>query len=161
MSADCCSELYLQTTMRTETRIEQLSVGIATLTTSCLTQSMSKCDSQLGDSQRSGRGQQLPVDNDNDWQQVSKRPKSLRPTSVLSLSLVLPRWLAQYSLQISVRRAAQSWNLNLKPYRTVPHNYQLSMAIRHGQEKEVWSLFDSEKVTVFDRDQYGSTVLHV
>jgi hypothetical protein len=148
--------------MRTETRMNQLSVGIATLTTSCVTQSMPNCNSQLGDDQRFGRGQWLFIDNDNDWQRVRKRPMSLRPVSVLSLSLVLPQWLAQYSLQISVCRAAQGWSLNLKPYRTVAHNPELLDIIAHGDNfDEFRSLFDSGQVTVFDRNEHGWTVLHV
>jgi hypothetical protein len=162
MGANCCSELYLQATTRTETRMNQLSVGMATLTTSCLTQSMPNCDSQLGDDQRSGRGQRLSIDNDNDWQRVRKRTMSLRPTTILSLSLVLPQWLVQYSLQISVRKVHRTWTLNLKPYRTVAKNFELSKIIAYGDDFDNFrSLFDSGQVTVFDRDERGWTILHV
>jgi hypothetical protein len=142
--------------------MDQLSEGMTTLTTSCLAQSMPNCGSRLGDNHQSGRGQQLLIDNDNDWQQFRKRSVSLRPVPVLALSLSLPQWLAQYSLQITVRRAAQNWSLNLKPYRTVPLNTKLLMAIACGDDfDEFRSLFDSGQVTVFDRDEHGWTVLHV
>jgi hypothetical protein len=148
--------------MRTETRMDQLNLGIATLTTSCLAQSMPMCDSQLSNEQRSARGQQLLIDNSDDWRRVRKSSMSLRPIPVLSLSLVLPQWLVQYSLQISVCKAAQSWSLNIKPYRTVPSNMELWVAIAFCKTfDEFRSLFDSGQVTVFDRDERGSTVLHV
>jgi hypothetical protein len=148
--------------MRTETRMDQLSEGITTLTTSCLAQSMPNCDPRLSNEQRSARGQQLLIDNSDDWRRVRKSSMSLRPIPVLSLSLVLPQWLVQYSLQISVRKVHRTWTLNLKPYRTVAKNFELSKIIAYGDDFDNFrSLFDSGQVTVFDRDERGWTILHV
>jgi ankyrin repeat protein len=148
--------------MKTETRMDQLSVGITTLTASYSAHSMAICDSRLSKNQQSSRGQQLLIDNDNDWQRVRRRPMSLRPVQVLSLSLVLPQWLAQYSLQMSVCKAAQGWSLNLKPYRTMPYNNDLRMVIARGNDFDAFrSFFDSGQATVFDRDEHGWTILHV
>jgi hypothetical protein len=85
----------------------------------------------------------------------------MRSVQILSFSLVLPHWLVQYSLQISVCRAAQNWTLNLKPYRTVPHNDELWLAMAYGDYDKLRHLMDSRQATVFDRDVFGYTPLHV
>lgn len=105
------------------------------------------------------RSQQALID-DYRWD-IGYRAKSSRAIPILSFSLILPRWLAHYSLQISVRRAAQSWTLNLKPYRTVPRDFELWDAIAEGDFNRLRHLINSGQATVFDRDEDGLTPLHV
>jgi hypothetical protein len=155
IGAKDCSELFLQTAVRTESRVNQLSMDVGTLTTT------SAPKTQINDSQYIGRGQQLLIDDSNDSQKVRKTPRFARPTSILSYTLILPHWLAQYSLQISVCRAAQDWSLNLKPYRTVPRDSKMELAIHRTDFDELRHLIDSGQATVFDRDENGSTALHV
>jgi hypothetical protein len=143
------------------TRIDRLSLDVATLTMSHQAQLMSAPRSHVGDSKQIGRGQQPLVDDDHDWQKSKKRSQYIRSISILSFSLILPRWLAQYSLQISVCRAAQNWTLNLKPYRTVPQNNELWTTIIYGDYDKLRQLIDSRQATVFDRNLFGFTPLHV
>jgi hypothetical protein len=159
---DYRSELYLQTTVRTDTQIEQLSMDVTTLTTLCQAQLITVPGPLVDGHQQIGYDQSgRTVDNEKHDRNIRKRPTSSRTIPILSFSLMVPRWLMQYSLQISVCRAAQSWTLNLKPYRTVPGNKELWYAIGKGDFNTFRDLIDSKQVNVFDRNEYGWTPLHV
>lgn len=147
--------------MRSDSTIGQLRMQISTLTTSCQAQQMPASSPQTSNDQQIKRSQQLLTNDNYDQQRARKRSKSSRLIPVLSFSLILPHWLAQSSLQISVCRAAQGWTLNLKPSRTVPYNPELSDVIKRGDFNKFRYLIDSNQATVFDRDEWGLTILHV
>jgi hypothetical protein len=147
--------------MRTDTTLGQVGMQVSTLTTSCQAQRMPSSSPQSSNNQQIQCSQQLLTDDDYDRQRVRKRSKSSRVIPVLSFSLVLPHWLVQSSLQISVCRTVRSWTLTLRPYRTVPHNRELSNAIKRGDFNTFRYLIDSNQVTVLDRDIWGWTTLHV
>lgn len=158
---DYGSELFLQTTARTDTKIDQLGMNIETLTTTCKAQLMLAFTPRTSDKNQIEHSQQLPVDDDGACKRVRKRTISSGSIPVLSFSLILPYWLAQYSLHFSVCRAAQNWTLNVKPHRTVPFNTELWRVMGSGDFDKLRLLVNSGQVTVFDRDEYGMTPLHV
>jgi hypothetical protein len=160
---DYCSELYLQTAVRTDTRINQLSMDMTTLTTSCQAQLIPMPTPRVDDHQQIVYCQPGRVvdDEDQDHRNMRKRPRFSRSIPMLSFSLIVPRWLTQYSLQISVCRAAQNWTLNLKLYRTVPDHSELEVAIYRADLNEVRHLVESGQATVYDRNEHGQTALHV
>jgi hypothetical protein len=149
--------------VRTDTRIDRLSMDVTILTTSCHAQLIPVPTPRNEDHQQivycqTGR---IVDGEDRGYRNMRKRLKSPRAIPILSFSLIVPRWLTQYSLQISVCRAAQNWTLNLKPYRTVPHNSELWTVIGNGDFNKFRHLIDSKQATVFDRDPWGRTPLHV
>jgi hypothetical protein len=161
MKTDLCSELYLQTAVGFDSRIDQLSMAVTALTISRQVQLIPASRSQISDDQQIGYSEQLAVHDCNGPPWVRKRPRSSRLIPVLSFSLILPHWLLQYSLQINVCRAAQIWSVNLRPYRTVPDNSELEVAIQRDDLDKVRHLIDSGQATVFDRNERGVTALHV
>jgi len=137
-------------------------MNLATLTTSRQAQLMPIPKPQISDNEQIGYSQQHLIDNVEEYRPVNrKRSSASRLIPVLSFSLVLPHWLAQYSLQISVRQAAQNWTLNLKPYRTVPENSELFVAIQFGDFDKSQYLINSGQASVFDQDEHGWTALQV
>jgi len=161
MGTDCRRELFLQANLSIGTKIDRLSMTEATLTTSGQTHLTLKRRSQVSDKQQIGRSQQLLIKDGRRGHGFRETHNSSRARPVLSFSLILPSWLVQYSLQISVFKAAQTWTLNLKPYRTVPHNSELLAAIESGDFDKLHCLIDSSQATVFDREEHGLTALHV
>lgn len=157
------SELYLQTAMKTDTRIDQLSVNLTTLTASYQSRLEPASAPQINDSQQTRRNEQLVIDNRNarDWQSIRKEFKPPKRISVMSFTMMLPLWLAQRSLQIDVYRTAQSWTLSLRPYRTVSYDADIWKSIQQGDFDRMRYLIESGQATVFDRDNYGWTLLHV
>lgn len=159
--ADHCSELHLQAIARNDTRVDQLSMDVKILANSSQTQLVSKPNTLTNDAQRSGSSQQLRIDDDEHCGSVVKRPRRSLATSILSFSLILPSWLAQHSLQVNVCRAAQSWTLSLRPYRTISHDADIRGAISRADFDWMRNLIESGQATVFDRLENGSTLLHV
>ncbi|CAD0082688.1 unnamed protein product [Aureobasidium vineae] len=156
------AELYLQTAMRTDTKVDQLSGSVTTLTNFCHTRPMATLQPQINASQQTGRGQQFPiVDDSHSREGVRKRPRSPKMVSALSFSLVLPHWLAQLSLQINVCRAARSWTVTLRSYRTITRDSKIWEAIGYGDFDCVRGLIESGQATMFDRDEFGWTFLHL
>jgi hypothetical protein len=149
--------------MKTDSRIDQVSRAVTTLTTSCQAQLMLAPVSHSNDGQQIGCSQPhlIVEDRDDNYWTVRKGPRSSKTVPTLLFSLTIPLWLAQYSLQISVCRVAQNWTLNLKPYRTVPWDCELFAAIKRGDFDKSRYLIDSGQATVFDRDEFGQTALHV
>ena len=139
--------------MRTDTKIDQLSMNVITLTTSCQTQIMPP--SKSSDSQQIRNNDQLVVDNgnDKDWHGIRKRYKPPKWTSVISFTLILPTWLAHRSLQIDVCRVAQSWTLSLRPYRTIPYDADIWKFISEGDFDRMRNLIESGQATVLDRNE--------
>jgi hypothetical protein len=142
-------------------KISQLRTDLASSTTPSQAHLMPARESRTCDHQQTEYSQQLLVDNSDAWQRARKRPEFSRPIPVLSCSLILPNWLAQYSLQINVCKSAHSWTVNLKPYRIVPRKSELFDAILQGEFEKFRRFFDSRQASVYDRDEDGRTALHV
>jgi hypothetical protein len=149
--------------VRTDARIDQLGTSVAILTTSHQAQLTPTPGSQFSDGQQIGCSQQHRIveDTEDNYWTIRKGPKSSKTVPTLLFSLTIPLWLEQYSLQISVCRVAQNWTLNLKPYRTVPWDCELFAAIGRGAFDKSRYLIDSGQATVFSRDEFGRTALHV
>ncbi|KAG9687480.1 hypothetical protein KCU95_g10315, partial [Aureobasidium melanogenum] len=154
------TELYLQTATRTDTKIDQLSMDVTTLAISSQTQLVSKSGPQTKMTQKNGSSQQLRVYNDDNGESIRKKSRSPKVASVLSFSLILPSWLMQHSLKITLGRAAQSWTLSLRPYRTIAWNADIWQAIEDGDFDKMRNLIESGQATVFDRRNDGYTLLH-
>jgi hypothetical protein len=155
------SELYLQTAIRADTKIDQLRMDVTTLAISSQTQLLSKSDPRTNDTLQIGNNQQLRVDDGDDCRSIRKKFSSTRKTSVLSFSLILPSWLVQQSLQVNLSRAAQSWTLSLRPYRTISHDAEIWDAISEADFDRMRHLVESGQATVFDQLDHGWTLLHV
>ncbi|KAH0346429.1 hypothetical protein KCU81_g3944, partial [Aureobasidium melanogenum] len=156
------TELYLQAAMRTETRIDQLSMNVTTQIASYQAQLTASFGPHHSDSQRIRRNDQFVVDkgDDKDWAGIREKHKPPKWISVISFTLSVPLWLSQRSLQIDVRRTAQNWTLSLRPYRTIPYDAETWDAVRFGNFDRMRSLIESGQATVFDRRGDGTTLLH-
>ncbi|KAH0382048.1 hypothetical protein KCU92_g6651, partial [Aureobasidium melanogenum] len=154
------TELYLQTAIRADTKIDQLRMDVTTLAISSQTQLLSKSDPRTNDTLQIGNNQQLRVDDGDDCRSIRKKFSSTRKTSVLSFSLILPSWLVQQSLQVNLSRAAQSWTLSLRPYRTISHDAEIWDAISEADFDRMRHLVESGQATVFDQLDHGWTLLH-
>lgn len=132
-----------------------------TLAISSQKQLILKPSPHISDAQRIGSSQQLRINNDDHCESIRGRHRSRKSTSILSFALVLPSRLAQRSLQIDVRRAAQSWSLSLRPYRTIPYDAEIWQSIQRGDFDRMRNLIESGQATVFDRRDDGYTLLHV
>jgi len=139
-------------------------MNVATLTTSRQAQLMPVPKPQISDKQQTRCDRRLLVnrdyEHDDPLRRARKGPKPSTSIPVYSFVLILPYWLTQYTLQISVCRVAQNWTLNLKPYRTVSGS-ELWFTIIEGDFDAVRHLIDSGQATVFDRDEVERTPLHV
>lgn len=147
--------------MRTNITIDHLSTNVATLTTYGQAQSNPVPERQISDHQQTKCSQQLLVDVDNKWRALKNMARCSGDIPMLSFSLILPRWLAQYSLQISVCRSAQGWTLNLNPYRFTPQYTAFSRVLQDCDSNGLRRLLDLEQATVLDQDKHGWTALHV
>ncbi|CAD0085503.1 unnamed protein product, partial [Aureobasidium mustum] len=154
------TELYLQTIVGTDTKTDQVNMNMSTLAIPRQTRLMPRLGPQTIDALQIVSSQQLGVDEDDRWRSIRKRSKSSNMSPILSFSLVLPSWLAQHSLKISLCRAAQSWTLRLRPYREVSQDCCIWKAISDGDFDWFRDLIESGQATVFDRCDYEGTLLH-
>lgn len=138
-------------------------MNVTTLTASCQARLEPSTAPQVNDSQKNRRNEQLLVDdgNNEDWRNTRRRSKPSKQMSVVSFTLTLPSWLAHRSLKVDVYRVAQSWTLSLRPYREVSRDSFIWQAIECGDFDRMRDLIESGQATIFDRDDYGTTLLHV
>ena len=87
-------------------------------------------------------------------------PSKPRHRKTGSMKLKLPYSLLSQVWELSVYKANQGWDFNLRSYTIRPRDAPIFQAIRHGDLSQVCDLLHSGTASIWDRDPGGWGVLH-
>lgn len=84
-----------------------------------------------------------------------------REREEINLKYRFPDWLAYQAWEVGAYRDRSAWKLNLQTYRVLPNDAPIFESIEAGDIHRVRHLLSTRAAHVNDKNEYGSTPLHV